>query len=806
LADSTIITETIEKYSQLALLLFCPCRKLKDITLDGSFTRRLRAAATSGVFSTKAQDFLQNIQDTKSNSFRVSNLQDDLQRNTEPLHAVHASEHTLGYEEHSNEEVEEAVGKDIDTLLNVLALECGINGETQIHEEEDSSVIPQSISFQNIRQKGCERCGYECLAQMQTSAHDPHASIVEVGTERHDLADGSSKPCSTVQDKPPTFHDIVKVLINRKTRRCRTFQAISTNDSAMVTVLEANGSAESVVDWARQANLDRDQRRAFEIIICTFLLTFFETAPPVSEGRIPGMRHVLVSERRKLSNLGDVKKRGSSQLLCLLHGPGGSGKTTVIDLIVAYASEYCSFLDNYEFSSRTILVTAMTGVAATILLGETTHGAVYLNQKKPIEAEQVELWTATRLLVIDEISFASKDDFSELHKKIRLLKQNMHSPYGGLSIIFSGDMRQLEPVGSLKKPVYAEDCPEFKDWVNCFIELKGMHRFKQDPEWGELLLRFRDGNMTETDLQKINERVVNPATVLPEDIKYATFFNRDRDSINAALFEERCNYLYSRNPNKPITDSIMIFSDDLQVQNSSDQYIPFINSTSFWEKCAEDDIKMPRGSGRMDPVLKLYLRCRLMLPCNTSVKDGLANGTQATLEKVVLKPGQQSRCILLGGQVPVLAVHASQVSHIVLRHSNERITPPTFTVRPKLHSFRANILKPRMLQVGGKERELLKMKATQLPVIINNATTGHKLQGTGVDCLFVHNWSYVTNWVYVMLSRVKTRAGLFCRKPLSTDTNKYTVPKSLTNMLDQFRARATPTYWDEDDYNELVSR
>jgi hypothetical protein len=333
-----------------------------------------------------------------------------------------------------------------------------------------------------------------------------------------------------------------------------------------------------------------------------------------------------------------------------------------------------------------------------------------------------------------------------------------------------------------------------------------MHRFKQDPEWGELLLRFRDGNMTETDLQKINERVVNPATVLPEDIKYATFFNRDRDSINAALFEERCNYLYSRNPNKPITDSIMIFSDDLQVQNSSDQYIPFINSTSFWEKCAEDDIKMPRGSGRMDPVLKLYLRCRLMLPCNTSVKDGLANGTQATLEKVVLKPGQQSRCILLGGQVPVLAVHASQVSHIVLRHSNERITPPTFTVRPKLHSFRANILKPRMLQVGGKERELLKMKATQLPVIINNATTGHKLQGTGVDCLFVHNWSYVTNWVYVMLSRVKTRAGLFCRKPLSTDTNKYTVPKSLTNMLDQFRARATPTYWDEDDYNELVSR
>jgi hypothetical protein len=518
------------------------------------------------------------------------------------------------------------------------------------------------------------------------------------------------------------------------------------------------------------------------------------------------MRHVLVSERRKLSKLADVKKRGSDQLLCFLHGPGGSGKTTVIDLMVAYASEYCSFLENYEFTSRTILVTAMTGVAATILLGETTHGAVYLNQKKPIEAEQVELWSATRLLIIDEISFASKDDFTELHNKIRLLKQNKYCPYGGLSIIFSGDMRQLEPVGPLNKPVYAENCPEFKDWVNCFIELKGMHRFKQDPEWGELLLRFRDGKMTETDLQKINERVVHPAAMLPEDIKYATFFNRDRDSINAALFEERCKYLYSKEPTgKPINDSILVFSDGLQVQNSSNQYVPFINTSAFWENCAEDDIKMPRGAGRMDPVLKLYLGCRVMHTCNTSVKEGLANGTQATLEKVVLKHGQVPRRVLLGGNIPVLAVHANQVSHTVLRHTNERITPPTFTVRPKQQSFRANILKPRMLRVKGKERELLKMKATQLPVIINNATTGHKLQGTGVDCLFVHNWSYVTNWVYVMLSRVKTRAGLFCRKPLSTDTNKYTVPQSLTNMLDQFRARATPTYWDDEDYVELLS-
>jgi hypothetical protein len=86
--------------------------------------------------------------------------------------------------------------------------------------------------------------------------------------------------------------------------------------------------------------------------------------------------------------------------------------------MMEYAREYCALLDNYEFNSRTIVVTAMTGVAATILLGEMTHLAVYLNQQKPIQTEQVELYESTRLLIIDGISFASKEDFADLHRKL----------------------------------------------------------------------------------------------------------------------------------------------------------------------------------------------------------------------------------------------------------------------------------------------------------------------------------------------------------------------------------------------------
>jgi hypothetical protein len=139
-----------------------------------------------------------------------------------------------------------------------------------------------------------------------------------------------------------------------------------------------------------------------------------------------------------------------------------------------------------------------------------------------------------------------------------------------------------------------------------------------------------------------------------------------------------------------------------------------------------------------------------------------------------------------------MAVRATQVSHIVLQHSNDRIQPRTFSLKPKKYSLKAKILKPRALQVGGSNHEVLQMKATQLPVLINNATTGHKLQGSGVDSLFVHNWSYVTNWVYVMLSRVRTHAGLFCRKELSKDLQKYAVPKALKQMLQNLPAAAPP--------------
>jgi hypothetical protein len=69
---------------------------------------------------------------------------------------------------------------------------------------------------------------------------------------------------------------------------------------------------------------------------------------------------------------------------------------------------------------------------------------------------------------------------------------------------------------------------------------------------------------------------------------------------------------------------------------------------------------------------------------------------------------------------------------------------------------------------------------TQLPIMMNDATTGHKLQGMSKDYLIVVAWIFVANWVYVVLSRVRTLQGLFLFEPLPDNClEKFNVPREL---------------------------
>jgi hypothetical protein len=156
-----------------------------------------------------------------------------------------------------------------------------------------------------------------------------------------------------------------------------------------------------------------------------------------------------------------------------------------------------------------------------------------------------------------------------------------------------------------------------------------------------------------------------------------------------------------------------------------------------------------------------------MLTENIDVAKGLANGTRGFVQNVVLKQNETYHKVYYSNDISLKAVFASAVDYIILQHVNGSIQPQTFTIKPQKNQFDIK-LHFSLCEQGPDtplKPSLVEMKAIQLPLISNNATTVHKLQGIGVEKLFVFTLCYKKNWLYVVLSRLKTIIwSHFCQK------------------------------------------
>jgi hypothetical protein len=314
------------------------------------------------------------------------------------------------------------------------------------------------------------------------------------------------------------------------------------------------------------------------------------------------------------------------------------------------------------------------------------------------------------------------------------------------------------------------------------------------------MLRFREGVPTRDDINTINDSCSIDVKPPPNKIQVATHRNRDRDAINASIFEEYCKA--HKPPNDEVLrGAVVVFMDDLEINTSKKTFVPIQSNAvkrHFYEHCAEDDCKMgDNGRGRVDPLLKLYAHCPMMLTLNNDVPNGQANGSRVTVEGVNVKAGEQPFQLETECGTTVLALYASQVKSITVKHENDEITPNIFEVDQENWSFLCS------LTIG---TEVMKtgMKGYQFPLISNSCTTGHKLQGCTVDSLLVNDWHYGQNWTYVVLSRVKKMSGLYLRNELSTDLSKYAMDTHMLAMLDTFRRSVPLTILHDADYNRLL--
>jgi hypothetical protein len=95
-------------------------------------------------------------------------------------------------------------------------------------------------------------------------------------------------------------------------------------------------------------------------------------------------------------------------------------------------------------------------------------------------------------------------------------------------------------------------------------------------------------------------------------------------------------------------------------------------------------------------------------------------------------------------------------------------------------------------------------KVTHFPLVINHATTGHKLQGKSMDELVIAEWSSVQNWAYVVLSRVRTIEGLFLMSKIPPDID-FSPPEEYTEMMNRLRSTILATPSDMEEYRSRVT-
>jgi hypothetical protein len=218
---------------------------------------------------------------------------------------------------------------------------------------------------------------------------------------------------------------------------------------------------------------------------------------------------------------------------------------------------------------------------------------------------------------------------------------------------------------------------------------------------------------------------------------------------------------------------------------------------NFWRHrilttCRDD--RVMRGDKHVDPGLCLYYGAKFTCVMDNKALEDVprGNGTMCRFKSIKLKPDATSVKTKLFHGSKVTTVNARDVeymecevidnsSHIKdmsrqlerLNKKKKKHTQEIKQLKKQIKTARKNKTFQLKTVTGtatvrcsmNQSTPLLKFKTimTQFPINIAEAVTGHKLQGHTLNKMIITGWglSFIKNWEYTVLSRVKTREGLF---------------------------------------------
>lgn len=442
------------------------------------------------------------------------------------------------------------------------------------------------------------------------------------------------------------------------------------------------------------------------------------------------------------------------------------------------------------FSNSTIRITAMTGAAATEIGGQTTASVFqYMRKKTHATQDDINAFADTRLNFIDEISFADYDHaLAKISHNLQNFTQCHDWCYGKIPICFFGDFCQLEAIGG--NTIYKHRYGIYwEQALNCMVELKGGHRYKDCSQMQRIMPLMRAEGLSEEDREILNSRVIDGNNVKmpsPATVRFATYYNKKRCNINADVFLDYLTRIHFGCTEGNICESAIVVKANA-LWGQSKKNLTFDQRKVLFEECSEADIQNTQKQ-RCDPMLCLFDGCNVMGNENSDVGNGIANGTTCMFRKVHFKVGVTLQRIQMHG-FWVYAASVDDIDCLELEWQDSSMYQGKFYVFPQASKY--HIYYP-VYEFYKKVRIKTSIYLTQFPIVINHATTGHKLQGKSMIALVIAEWSKVKNWAYVVLSRVRTLSGLFLTEPIPVDID-FLPPPEYLDMMDNLRSTVLAT-------------
>jgi DNA-binding CsgD family transcriptional regulator len=239
-----------------------------------------------------------------------------------------------------------------------------------------------------------------------------------------------------------------------------------------------------------------------------------------------------------------------------LTGKAGTGKTTFLKYL-------------REHSSKNMIVAAPTGVAAINAGGVTLHSLfqlplhpflptesnkLHLLQNIRYNKQRIMLLRKMELLVIDEISMVRCDVIDAIDSILKSVRRNYTTAFGGVQILFIGDLYQLPPVAKndewrILNEYYSSpfffDSKAVKELQPLLIELNKIYRQKEE-SFVELLNKVRNNQMGREDYDLLHNRCIQgfqPGT--EEKFITLTSHNNQADNINQLKLQKLITTAYT---------------------------------------------------------------------------------------------------------------------------------------------------------------------------------------------------------------------------------------------------------------------